>query len=545
MLPGRKYTPDDIMRLLWRRRWLIIAPLFACAFLALLVARQQPDLYQSETLVQVLPQRVPDSFVRSTVTSTVEERLKTITEVIKSHTRLQQIIEEFDLYPDARTQQTMDDVVERMRADILIEIAGTSPTGRRAPGPVSAFNVSFTYKDKEKALRVTQRLTELLIAENTRMRGNLAEATNEFLETQLADARRRLEEQERKLEVFRERHAGRLPSQMQANMQGVQSTQMALQALVESLARDRDRKLMYERLYNDANAELTALQSAPPTPPPGSTGQTGPDALPATATPQQRLAAARATLARLELRLTPEHPDIIQAKRQIRDLESLVSADAAKDKDQPGRQAPQTSPDLLARTEQLRQRKAEIESLERQIEFKEAEGARLRRQLGEYQSRIEAVPGIESEWVALTRDYDTLQETYKAMLAKSEDSKVAENLERRQIGEQFRVLDAPRVSDQATGSNRLRINMVGLALGLVLGLGLVGLTEFRDSSFRSEADVLNALSLPVLASVPFAPTERDVDAARRRRLAFSTAAMVVLAGSAVVFWYLQLWKFVV
>ncbi len=108
--------------------------------------------------------------------------------------------------------------------------------------------------DKATALKTAERLTQLLIQENTLMRGNLAEATNEFLGTQLADARKRLEAQEQKLQNFRQLHAGRLPSQVQANMQAVQTTQMALNSAQESLARDRDRKLMLERLYRDARA---------------------------------------------------------------------------------------------------------------------------------------------------------------------------------------------------------------------------------------------------------------------------------------------------
>lgn len=192
----------------------------------------------------------------------------------------------------------------------------------------------------------------------------------------------------------------------------------------------------------------------------------------------------------------------------------------------------------------MRDRRAEIESLDRQIKFGESEAGRIRGQIADYQNRIESVPGIESEWIALTRDYDTLQETYKALLTKSEDSKVAANLERRQIGEQFRVLDPPRVSDQATGANRLQINAGGLGLGFLLGLGLVGFLEFRDTSFRSGVDVLNALSLPVLAAVPFAATTADQERARQRQRMFTMVALAVVAVSGVVFWYLQLWKYV-
>jgi hypothetical protein len=121
--------------------------------------------------------------------------------------------------------------------------------------------------------------------------------------------------------------------------------------------------------------------------------------------------------------------------------------------------------------------RAELESLGRQITFKEGEEKRLRALIGQYQARLEAVPGIESEWVALTRDYDTLAASYRELLSKSENSKMAASLEQRQIGEQFRILDPPRCRDPTVGPRR--INLMGTAAGLGVGLlwwaGLFGI----------------------------------------------------------------------
>lgn len=557
MLPGRKYRPEDIVRILKKHYLLLIAPVFVGVFGALLLSRSQPDMFSSETLVQVLGQRVPDAFVRSTVTSTVEERLKTITEVIKSRSQLEAVINEFDLYPRERLAAPMEDVIDQMRGSVTVEPAA-APGRRPMPGIVTAFKVGFTYEDKGQSLRVTQRLTDLLIAENLKMRSNSAEKTSEFLQGQLADAGRQLKEQEAKLEAFRMRHAGRLPSQLDANMQAVQTTQSERNSVIESLARDRDRKQMLERLYNDAAAEPPAVSSAAVVAPP-SPGQTAdPNALPSNASAQTQLVLARARLATLQLRLKPEHPDVIRATKQIADLEKQADAEAKADATQ--RQAQQAStptpapttpttraitPEEQNRRERLRERKAEIDSLNRQIAFKEEQERQLSARIADYRGRIESIPGIESEWIELTRNYETLQANYRTLLGKSEESKVAANLEIQQIGEQFRVLDAPRVSDEATSGIRLKLNMGGLALGLLVGLGLVGLIEFRDSSFRTESDVLNALSLPVLAAVPFSETEADKASAKRRQMATAGAALTVLLIAGVVAVYLKLWKFVV
>jgi polysaccharide chain length determinant protein (PEP-CTERM system associated) len=560
MLPGRKYRPEDIIRIVQKRIWFLVVPIFVATFVALLISRSKPDLFTSETLVQVLGQRVPEGYVRSTVTSTVDERLKTITEVIKSRSQLEQVINEFNLYPRERLEQPMEEVVEAMRAAVSVEPAAGAPGRRPMPGQVTAFKVSFTYEDKGPALSVTQRLTDLLIAENTRMRSNSAEKTSEFLQGQLADAARQLKEQEQKLEAFRLRHVGRLPNQLESNMQAVQTTQMERQSVVESLARDRDRKMILERLYNEASAESVAVVT-PTVAAPSAPGQgADPNALPTAATAQQQLALAKARLAQLELRLKPEHPDVIRARRQVADLGKQAEAEAREDDTrrqaqstaaasatptQPSPAARAITPEEQNRRARLREQRAEIDSLNRQIAFKEEQERQLSARIADYRSRIESIPGIESEWVELTRDYDTMQQSYRTLLAKSEESKVAANLELQQIGEQFRVLDPPRVSDQAASSKRLQVNIGGFAIGLLLGLGMIGFLEFRDTSFRTESDVLGALALPVLAAVPFAPNAADVAAARRRRMATLGVAGSLFIAAGVLAFYLKLWKFVV
>lgn len=539
MLPGRKYTLDDLRRILWKGRWLMLAPIIPGWIAGLIAARSQPELYKASTLIQVLPQRVPDTFVKTTVTSTVEERLKSIEDMVKSRTALEAVITDLNLYPNSGGTP-MEDLVADAAAKLELKVAGTAPGGFRGPGPVNALRVTFTHSEKEKALKVTQRVTAMLLEENAKMRGSQANATNEFLERQLADTRAKLEEQERKVEAFRQRYAGRLPTQVQTNMQGVQNTQSSLASLVESLQRDRDRKYMLERLYNDAAAQLNQMASAPPPPTPGQ----GTDAsgLPSQASAQQRLAVARTQLEAMQLRLKPEHPDIRRQKRVIADLEQQASAESSGT-------APSGSTTRTASAEELRRRdvlseqQAEIASLGRQITFKEGEERRLRSLIADYQSKIESVPGVESEWTRLDRDYATIQESYKSLLTRSQEAQIASNLEENQVGEQFKVLDQPQVSDQATSSFRLQINILGAFMGFFIGLAVVAAREFMDPSFRTESDVMNALSLPVLATVPFAPSPADRARARRIRLLSSASAAAMVVGCGLVFWYLQLWKF--
>ena len=534
MLPGKKLVVADIVGMIRRRLWLIIIPPFITVLPALLYSSTIKNVYRSDMLIAIDPQRVPDSFVRSTVTMGTEARMQAITVQVRSRTNLQAMIEEYQLYPQEREQLPMEDVVKKMHDGIDVTIERGRERGAEV---ANAFHILFTYPEPQVAAQVTQKLGSLFVEQNSRDRGSLANATNTFLEAQLADARSRLESHEQKLEEFRKTHGKALPTQMQANLQALQSTQLQMQSLVESLARDRDQQQLLQRLYREAQAT-----PAPPEPAQAAPATTGPNAAGQSTnggTPEQRLAAARTLLASLELRYQPEHPDIRRTQQMIAQLETQLGGEKLL----PGVPSVVGLTVLeLQRRERLGQMAAEIESLGRRITFKEAEEKRVRSEIVDYQGRLEAVPGLESEWVALTRDYDTQAVAYKELLAKSGAAKVAVDLEEQQIGEHFRIVDPATVPVHPLPSARLQVNVIGLALGLFLGLGLAALLELRDGSYRSEADVLEVLQMPVLAAVPYLVTPSEQQRSRRKVLALSLVALCFASGAGYLVWSMKLWN---
>src|SRR3954467_9931455 len=213
MLPLRQYTPEEIIRIIWYRKWILIAGMVATAAIAFGISLRIPNQYRSDTLILVIPQRVPETYVHSTVTLRIEDRLRSISQEILSRSRLEKIIDEFNLYPELRQSRPLEVIVEQMRANILVDTVRDD-----------AFKVSFTDPVPRTAMIVTDRLASMFIDENSRDRSVMADSTNQFLESQLGDARNRLVAHERKLEEFRNRNAGELPSQLQTNLQVIQST---------------------------------------------------------------------------------------------------------------------------------------------------------------------------------------------------------------------------------------------------------------------------------------------------------------------------------
>ena len=248
MLPGKKYAPDDYLKIGWNHKWLIVIPTLLVASATYVWSKQLPDRYRSEARILIVAQRVPEDYVQPTVTTQLDERLQAISQDILSRTRLERIIEEFDLYADQRKAMLMEEIIERMRRDLAIDIA--RPRNRQDdPG---YFIVRYDSDNPLTAMQVTERLASLFIAENLQDREVLAEQTTQFLQTQLEEARGRLIEQEQKLEVYRRAHMGELPSQVASNLQVMQSTQVQLQSLVDAAARDHDRQITLDRMIAEA-----------------------------------------------------------------------------------------------------------------------------------------------------------------------------------------------------------------------------------------------------------------------------------------------------
>src|SRR5437762_5294876 len=260
-------------------------------------ARALPDIFRSETTIMIVPQRVPESYVRATVTSRIEDRLGSLRQQILSRGKLEPLILGFHLYESERAVTPMEAVVERMRQAINVDIVRDD-----------AFSISYVSTSPTAAKLVAERLASLFIDENTTEREVLAEGTNQFLETQLEAARKRLEDHEAKLVDYRRRYAGALPSQLDSNVQILSALNLQVQGITNDIARDRDALLVVERAVSDAGAAATLATSRPDTAASG-------------ASAEDRLAAAKATLDELRTRLKPEHPDVIAAQKLVADLE--------------------------------------------------------------------------------------------------------------------------------------------------------------------------------------------------------------------------------
>lgn len=241
-------SPEHYLRLLVHRKWLVVIVTLTVATGTFLFSRTLPNIYTSDTVILVDPQKVPDSYVKSTVTGDVRNRLSTLSQQILSATRLQRIIDTLNLYPEERKKLAREDVISRMRSDISVQVV--SDFG--ASQDFQAFRITYSGKDARLVAQVTNELASLFIEENLKAREQQATGTTEFLGNQLQETRKDLEAQEAKLKQYKLTHIGEMPEQQSADLQILGQLQSQLQLEGDALARSEQSKQMLQSMLAQA-----------------------------------------------------------------------------------------------------------------------------------------------------------------------------------------------------------------------------------------------------------------------------------------------------
>lgn len=480
-----------------RRKWLGILVFAAPFSAAITLATFLPNLYRSSATVLVERQQVPEAFVTPTVTSRLETRLQTISQEILSRSRLEGLISRFGLYSDLRQVLPPQEIIERMRDDIQLELKEAEGKGRG--GATIAFAISYRGSDPETVALATNTLASFYIEENLKVRGQQASGTAEFLQSQLREVKQRLDEHERQVSEFKKRHIGELPQQMEANLATLERLNTQLRINSDSQTRAVERR----------GALVKQLAEV------GSSGiGGGPDV------PAARLARLKQELMELSALFSEKYPDVIRVKTEIAVLERQL-AKANIDGDAGENEAVVPADPIVSR---LKQALSEVEA---EIRALKADERQLRDASATYQRRVENTPRREQEFQELSRDYESTKELYRSLLKRHEEAQLAESMEQRQKGEQFRILDPAIASRQSVAPNRVRLILIGLMLSLGLAAGAVMLTEHLDTSFHTKDDLRAFSTVPVLGSIPRIVTEAD---ARRRRWRFCVGAAVAMLG---------------
>lgn len=537
-------SPEHYLRLIFHRKWLVLGTFVLVTAITVVVVNRMPDSFNSETLILVDPQKVPESYVRATVTGDVRNRLGTLSQQILSATRLQKIIDSLNLYPEERKKQVArEDIITRMRANISVGVVNDFGAGQ----DLQAFRIGFSGTEPRKVAQVANELASLFIDENLKAREQQATGTNEFLQNRLQDTRKTLEQHESKLRDYRLRHIGEMPEQQTADLQILGQLQSQLQAESEALARANQQKNYYQTMMGQTSAGVVDLDPAEPPRPQGPAQ--------AEAKSPTRAASAlttlRARLAGLQARYHDQHPDVRKLKQQIVDeeareraREAAVASVEVKEPMVAGKEpAPVAPPVRATQSAALRSSnpvlQSQLRAVEDEIVKHVQEQARINKRISSYQGKLEAIPVREQEISSLVRDYEISKLHYQQLLDKQLSAETATQLEIRQKGEKFSVLDPAQPAERPSKPNRRLINLAGAMGGLALGLFLALVTEFLGLSITDPEQLVEIAGVPMLEVIPVIVTNIDRKLRRKRLFvaAASGVAVVLMACGAVLIYH--------
>ncbi|HYW41810.1 MAG TPA: Wzz/FepE/Etk N-terminal domain-containing protein [Bryobacteraceae bacterium] len=540
----------SILRTVWKRKVRITLVWVLLATVGFAVVRLLPAVYLSEAVVLIDTQKIPEKFVSATVASDVEERIAAIRQTLLSGGELKKIIDDFGLYREERKTHFDEEILEMMRKDITItlESVGSGSNDKRT----ASFRIGFQGRDPVLVTRVANRLTDLYVEQNLKTREGQAEGTSEFLDTQLLEAKKRLDQLEGAVSSYKLQHNGELPEQEQSLASTLSRLQTELEANRDAINRTQQTKVIQEGNLSAMEVTLGAQTRAweQAQHPSGTNEPFSLPGQPATATQKKASEVLQEQLEVLRGRYSDNHPDVIRLRAEIEKVKRVEEQRKAASSEDVAKSAPATggaSRDLpparepveFAHTrEQVAGLKAQIKGSDKELEDRKAEQQRILRDLDQYQRRIERLPVREQEMAQITRDYEMSKANYKSLLDKKMAAEMALDMERRQQSERFTVLDRAQLPEKPIKPKRPVLYAAALGVGLVIALVMGFGAELRQNVFLGEWEL--PAGTPVLARLPYIHVpvvsgqtnsrSRGRWFSRRKGLANASVILLFLAG---------------
>jgi len=559
--PQESFDLRDILGFLRRRRVAVTVTAALLVLAAFATAFLWPPVYRSVATILVEEQEIPQDLVRSTVTSYADQRIQVIGQQVMTRANLLQIVEKYDLYAQPRKTETNEEILERMRKDVKVDVLSADVAGGRRV--TIAFTLSYDGETADRAQKVANELVTLYLNENLKIRQQKAAETESFLTEEAKQLESHIAETEAKLAQFKRQNISRLPELAQLNMQLREKTETEVADI------DRETRLIEQRRFF---LENQLAQTRPRSPIISSTGER-------ILSPEDRLRTLKTQQASLTGIYSADHPDMIRMKREIASLEqelggTMTDDERAKQVEKLESEAAELRerysedhPDLVRLRKLIaalnrgddQERtgpKAEIKadnpsylSLQTQLRVLDAEAQGLRKKREEataklsiYEARIVQTPQVEQEYLDLVRDRENTLARYREMKSKLSESQVAEDLEKDRKGERFSLIDPPQLPERPRSPNRPAILLLGVVVALGGGLGYGGLLEALDPSIKGPKHLGRSFGAPILSVIPHIETAGERAARRRTHTLLWVGLLAALIAAALLvhFFYMPL-----
>lgn len=491
------------------------APALAIGCFLLIVAFALPSYYVSQVTISVQHSRLSTKVVDNQTKEEQIEKLNNLVLETLSRPSLLSIIDKFKLYPNYVGIRGKEKALTKLRENLELFPAETT-TGEKLS---QTFVLQFSHESAQTAYDVANELSNLFIQESTVSSRQVSEGTVEFLDAKLRETKQRIETTEQQIQKFNRENLGKLPEHKEIAISKLDAARAQL-AMNMQMASAKAARL--ENLKREIAMEAKEPFYLP------SDFSGGQNMAPANA--EESVSQLQGVLEVLKTRYSDDHPDVIATKKRL---------ELAKTKVKSGGGAASTGSKLPRPTSpEVKMLRREIGDVESELAILTAESARLKKAIELQELDIRDMPMKEQELTKISRDYENLKLTYSKLQAQRDEAAMQRDLITSQKGTQFKIIDPPSKPQIPAGPPREIIAGVGIAMGILLMLGLPIMMLFLNSAYKFKDEVEADLGVSVLGIIPPMNTPNAATHNRRTKSVSILASTATLIVASVVLFFL-------
>lgn len=493
-----------------RRKNIIISFLLASIIVGLGLYIKTPKAYQANSILIYQRQRInpnPSRMSPDAVQTQTREMVSNVSEQVLSRTNLEELINQFNLYPGMRDHLPIEDVVSVMR-DRHIEISQERG---------DTFKVSYKGADPRKVMLATNALAAKFVEENLRYREERASETSAYVRDELNMAKKSMDKKDTAMRDYKLKYYNEMPEQLQNNITRLNSLQEQYQGIQNSIQDLERTRIMIQEQITLRTDMLTQGISRDGQRTAGST-EDSIGRIPLTGNEPADIARVRAELETLRARYTEQHPEVKRLKKLLVKLEENLSRTVTD---------PESQENPILLNPQLVQLQRQVKDVEYNISRLKEDKTEVKKQIEQYKKWVAATPLREAEWTALTRDYNQLHEYYERLVTRNLEAGSIESLERRQKGSRFKIIDPAHYPGKPYKPDFKKIMLMAIALGLGLGGGIAFLLEAMNTSFKDAADLESYLDLKVTCSIPMILVAQEKKWAKTKNILWNSSFAII------------------
>lgn len=486
----------SVLKGMWKHRWPGLAVAWFVAVVGIVVVLAVPDKYEASARIFVDTQSILKPLMSGlAIQPNVEQQINMLSRTLISRPNIEKLIRMADLDLSSKSKAAQEALIESLTKTLQIKTAGRD----------NLYTLSFRDESPDKAKRVVQSLVSIFVESSLGETRKDSDSAKKFIEEQIKTYVAKLEEAEARLKEFK------LKNMELQNGEGKDMTSRVSEVAAQ-LSQARLELREAENARDAAKKQLDAEKSQTVNLTSRSILQ---ESAIQVATPEidARIANQKQALDALLQRFTERHPDVVNTRKLLKDLEEQKRKDVQELRKTAMANAvggPSNSASLAA------------QELGRMVASSEVQVAALRARVSEYESRMgrarelmKVAPQIEAEFAQLNRDYGVQKKNYETLVARRESAGLTGELESASGVADFRLIDPPRASSKPVAPNRVLLLPVALAAALAAGMGITFvLSQLRAVFFDARA-VRNTIGLPILGVVTLVRT--DIARARERR----------------------------